>query len=129
MRFQYKVIPAPTRGLKSRGIKGSGARFAHGIESKLNELALEGWEYIRAETLPAEEREGLMSKTTVFQNLLVFRKPIAAEPVEDLGGDAQEVHEQEDHEQEPTAITADNLDSEASEDALEDGHKNAPGDR
>lgn len=76
MPIQYKVIPAPKRGLKSRGIKGSDARFAHGIEKKLNELAAEGWEFVRAETLPSEERDGLMSKTTVFQNVLVFRKTI-----------------------------------------------------
>jgi hypothetical protein len=44
----------------------------------MNELAQDGWEYLRADTLPAEERSGLTSKTTVYHNLLVFRRPTAA---------------------------------------------------
>mgnify|MGYP001804396545 FL=1 len=46
----------------------------------MNDLAADGWEYLRADTLPAEQREGLMSKTTVYQNVLVFRRPKAEKP-------------------------------------------------
>lgn len=44
----------------------------------MNEHAADGWEYMRADTLPSEQREGLMGKATVFQNMLVFRRPVQA---------------------------------------------------
>ena len=74
MSYEYKVIPAPVRGLKAKGVKTQEERFAHALEQAMNELADDGWEYIRADTLPCEQRDGLMSKTTVFQNMLVFRR-------------------------------------------------------
>jgi len=74
MSYEYKVVPAPVRGLKAKGIKTPEDRFANALESAINELAAAGWEYIRADTLPCEQREGIMSKTTVFQNMLVFRR-------------------------------------------------------
>ncbi len=73
--YEYKVIPAPARGEKERGLKTGAEKFAHALTLAMNELAREGWEYWRAETLPAEERSGLTSKTTVYHNLLVFRRP------------------------------------------------------
>ena len=76
MSYEYKVVPAPTRGLKAKGIKTAEDRFANALETAMNELAADGWEYQRTDTLPAEQREGLMSKTTVFQNMLVFRRPV-----------------------------------------------------
>nr|WP_232204264.1 DUF4177 domain-containing protein [Roseobacter sp. CCS2] len=74
MSYEYKVVPAPARGLKAKGIKTAEHRFAHALETAMNELAGDGWEYLRADTLPCEQREGLMSKTTVYQNMLVFRR-------------------------------------------------------
>lgn len=73
--YEYKVVPAPARGEKERGLKTGAERFAHALGHLMNDLAAEGWEYWRAETLPAEERSGLTSKTTVYHNLLVFRRP------------------------------------------------------
>lgn len=77
--YEYKVLPAPLRGDKERGLKSGAERFAHALGALMNELAEEGWEYWRAETLPAEERTGLASKTTVYHNLLVFRRAVGAE--------------------------------------------------
>lgn len=85
MTYEYKVIPAPTKGLKAKGVKSSPDRFANALQTAINVLAAEGWEYVRAETLPSEEREGLMGKTTVFQNMLIFRKPSEPEMDDILG--------------------------------------------
>ncbi|WP_322889599.1 MULTISPECIES: DUF4177 domain-containing protein [unclassified Yoonia] len=74
MTYEYKVIPAPMRGTKAPGVKSAEDRFALSLETAMNDLAADGWEYIRADTLPCEQREGLMSKTTVYQNMLVFRR-------------------------------------------------------
>ena len=72
MSYEYKVVPAPVRGIKAKGLKTPEDRFANALETAINELAADGWEYLRADTLPSEQREGIMSKTTVFQNMLVF---------------------------------------------------------
>lgn len=74
MSYEYKVVPAPVRGLKAKGVKTAEDRFALALQSAMNEQAADGWEYLRADTLPCEQREGLMSKKTVFQNMLVFRR-------------------------------------------------------
>lgn len=79
MSFEYKVVPAPTRGKKARGVKSAADRFAHALSDVMNELAADGWEYLRTDTLPAEERQGLTGRTTVFQNMLVFRRAKSAE--------------------------------------------------
>ena len=74
MSYEYKVVPAPSRGLKAKGSNSAEDRFAHALETEMNALASDGWEYLRADTLPCEQREGLMGKTTVYQNMLVFRR-------------------------------------------------------
>lgn len=72
--YEYKVVPAPTKGLKAKGVKGAEARFSHAIQELMNGLAGYGWEYQRAETLPSIERSGLTSSTTEWRNVLVFRR-------------------------------------------------------
>ena len=73
-RYEYKVVPAPAKGLKGKGVKGPEARFSHGLQELMNGLAGYGWEYQRAETLPSIERAGLTSTTTEWRNVLVFRR-------------------------------------------------------
>jgi len=77
-RFTYKIVPAPARGLKGGGAKGPEGRFAHGLEAAINEWAAQGWEYLRAEILPSEERRGLTGTRTVQRGVLVFRRPAEA---------------------------------------------------
>jgi hypothetical protein len=74
MTYEYKVVPAPLRGTKAPGVKTNEDRFALSLETVMNDLAADGWEYLRADTLPCDQREGLMSRTTVQQNMLVFRR-------------------------------------------------------
>ncbi len=81
--YEYKVIPAPRRGEKERGAKTVPERFAVALTHAMNAMARDGWEYLRADTLPCDERVGLTGTATHFQNMLVFRRglPVAqAEP-------------------------------------------------
>ena len=80
--FEYRVIPAPTRGQKVKGTKTADARFAHAIEAQLNEMAADGWQFHRAETLPSVERSGLTSTTTTYRSVLVFQRPVAGAAAE-----------------------------------------------
>ncbi|MFP5508680.1 MAG: DUF4177 domain-containing protein [Alphaproteobacteria bacterium] len=96
MSHEYRVIPAPTKGTKAKGTKTAEDRFALSLQQVMNSMAAEGWEFQRAETLPAEERSGLTGRKTVYHNMLVFRRrteaaleafqprelrPVAAEPM------------------------------------------------
>jgi hypothetical protein len=82
--YEYRVIPAPQRGEKGKGVgRDPAARFAHALESVMNDLGRDGWDYVRSDTLPCEERTGLTGRTTTFQNMLVFRRTVA-EPAADL---------------------------------------------
>lgn len=76
-RYEYKVIPAPAKGRKAPGVKTPEARFAHGLQEVMNELGAKGWEYLRSDLLPSEERQGLTSSQTVYRSVLVFRRPLA----------------------------------------------------
>jgi hypothetical protein len=78
-RYEYKVVPAPRKGEKTRAAKTTPERFALALNTVMNDLGREGWDYVRADTLPCDERVGLTGKQTSFQNMLVFRRVIVAE--------------------------------------------------
>ncbi|ETX29235.1 DUF4177 domain-containing protein [Roseivivax isoporae] len=78
--YEYRIVPAPYRGEKAKGLKTPEARFARAVERVMNEMAAEGWEYQRSDTLPAEERSGLASTVTTWRTLLVFRRPRSGSP-------------------------------------------------
>jgi hypothetical protein len=80
--YEFKVVPAPRQGLKGRGLRATEDRFAHALETVMNQMGAQGWDYVRADTLPCEERQGLTGRATVFQNMLVFRRPLAAASAE-----------------------------------------------
>jgi hypothetical protein len=73
-RYEYKVVPAPQKGLKAKGVRTAEARFSNALETFMNVMAEDGWDYQRAETLPSLERSGLTSTTTEWRNVLVFRR-------------------------------------------------------
>ncbi len=74
--YEYKVVPAPRKAVKVKGVRTTEGRFAHALELVMNVLGAEGWEYQRTDTLPCDERQGLTGRSTSFQNVLVFRRVI-----------------------------------------------------
>lgn len=123
--YEYKVIPAPAKGRKARGVKGPEARFAHALELQMNELAAEGWEYLRADILPSEERQGLTSTQTVYRSVLVFRREALGEDdLEDLIEDTEESVDDDTFEDEETE-TSDAEDAETDETPDADTDPNA----
>lgn len=75
--FEYRVVPAPRKGQKARGVKSGEARFALAMSRLFNHMGEQGWEYVRADTLPAEERVGLTQTELRYHALLVFRRALA----------------------------------------------------
>jgi len=76
--YEYLAVPAPTKGAKVKGLKTPSDRYAHQLTLLLNDLAAEGWEYWRADTLASEERKGFTGTTRVTHELLIFRRLSAA---------------------------------------------------
>ena len=73
--FEYKTICAPRKALKVKGVKGADNRFAHTLTDVINTHSADGWEYFRAETLPVDEKSGMMGKTSEkYLSLLIFRR-------------------------------------------------------
>lgn len=79
-QFEYSVIPAPSRGEKAKDARTPGDRYAVALAAQLNRMAKDGWEYLRADVLPSEERSGLTGRSTVYHNLLIFRRSLAGAP-------------------------------------------------
>jgi len=73
--YEYKVVPAPKRAKRVRGVKGAEELFALTLTDAINEVARQGWEYVRVEHLPAEAPGGwFRGGTTGEQTVLVFRR-------------------------------------------------------
>lgn len=94
-KYEYMVVPAPVKGVKAKGAKTPAARFANALTQVMNEYGAQGWDYVRSDTLPCEERSGLTGKTTNFQNMLVFRRVLEEAPVAAPAPEAEEITEEE----------------------------------
>ena len=71
---EYRVEPAPRRGTKAKGLKTAEDRFAAALTAKLNEMAAEGWNYLRADTMPCDERSGIAGRSTTYHSVLIFSR-------------------------------------------------------
>lgn len=75
--FEYRVVPAPRKGEKAKGVRSGEARFALAMSRLFNHMGAQGWEFVRADTLPSEERVGLTGTEVRYHALLVFRRATA----------------------------------------------------
>jgi len=74
--YDYKVVPAPKRAKKVKGVRAAEDLFALTLTEAINEVARQGWEYLRAEHMPAEASRGwFRSALAGEQTVLVFRRP------------------------------------------------------
>ena len=91
MVYEYKVIPAPAKGRKARGVRKPEDKFALAVQESMNEMAQLGWEFLRSETMPNTERTGLTRRTTTERTVLVFRREIEQDPKSSLEATLREV--------------------------------------
>ena len=79
--LEYKVVPAPVRAVKSKGLKTTADRFAHTLAERINAEAAGGWQFLRTESLPCEERSRFGAARMSQQVVMVFaRERGAARP-------------------------------------------------
>jgi outer membrane biosynthesis protein TonB len=110
MVHEYKVIPAPIKGRKARGIRKPEDKFAFAVQETMNEMAQLGWEFVRSETLPNTERTGLTRRTTTERSLLVFRREVVQTPRTSLEATLREVEKPEPIAADPEATTTEDAD-------------------
>jgi hypothetical protein len=73
--YEYKVVPAPTRAKRVKGVNSAEEQFAHTLAEAINEAARHGWEYVRAETLHHESPRGWLRPAVASdQSVLIFRR-------------------------------------------------------
>ena len=78
--YEYRVVPSPRRAKRAKGAKTPQDRYARTLAEVINAEAAEGWEYLRADTLPVDEKKGMLSAATeVYQTVLIFRRATAAQ--------------------------------------------------
>lgn len=71
--YEYAVVPAPRRVKRVKGIGGGADLFAHALAEAINAMAGQGWEYLRSETMSAEETRGVFRrKVAATHTVLVF---------------------------------------------------------
>lgn len=74
--YDYKVTPAPKRMKRVKGIKTTAELFSMTLAEAINAAARDGWEYVRAESLPATEEGGWFRRPVeVIETVLIFRRP------------------------------------------------------
>lgn len=87
--YEYKVIPAPRQARRSKGARTVQDRFAQTLADTINAEAGAGWEFVRAESLPVEQKKNMLSSPTEsYHSVLVFRRvaktparsPVSASP-------------------------------------------------
>ena len=89
MTYEYRVRPAPRTAPREKGVKTTEERFALTLTRLMNAEARDGWEFLRAESLPCEERRGLTGRTETTQTLLVFRRALPPPARRDDAEEAQ----------------------------------------
>jgi hypothetical protein len=78
-QYEYRIVPSPRRAKKAKGARTPQDRFARTLTEAINAEAAEGWEYLRADTLPVDEKAGMLSAAKeVYQTVLVFRRAVEA---------------------------------------------------
>lgn len=85
-QYEYRVIPAPRRAKRAKGARTPEDKFARTLSDLMNEEAREGWEFQRAESLPVEQKKGMLSSATEsYQSVLVFRRALHSATRSDPG--------------------------------------------
>lgn len=79
MTFEYKCVGAPERPKRLRGSSRSD-RVAMAMQEIIDAEAVDGWEYMRTDLVPVEEKPGFFSRTQeVHRAVLIFRRNSMAE--------------------------------------------------
>ncbi|WP_179381174.1 DUF4177 domain-containing protein [Jannaschia marina] len=80
--YEYDVVPAPTKPMRVPGITKENERVAYELGELFNDMAVEGWEYVRADRIPIDNVTGISGNLPTTHTMLVFRRPLALPPAQ-----------------------------------------------
>jgi len=74
--YEYDVVPAPKKPMRVPGLTREDDRVAYELSTLFNDMAVEGWEYVRADTINIDDVTGIAGNVPKAHTLLVFRRPM-----------------------------------------------------
>lgn len=81
--FEYKTVAAPRRVKKVKGVKGRNESLAAMVEAIIHDEAAGGWDYLRTDIFPVEEKPNwFSSRGEVNKGVMVFRRAIPTRQAE-----------------------------------------------
>ena len=78
--YEFTVVAAPAKAERVEGLRTDADRMAATWTELLNEMALDGWDYVRADTLPNLNSKDLTGTSPKTMTLLVFRRLLCEIP-------------------------------------------------
>lgn len=92
MEYEYRVVPAPKRLRKIKGMHSTPELFAATLTDAINAEARQGWEYVRAESMAAEGPSGWFRRGRVVEEtMMIFRRPRRPAPGSRITGEGEPV--------------------------------------
>jgi len=74
MAYEYKCVGGPERVRRTRGTTRT-ERVAHAMQELIEIEAARGWEYLRTDLIPVEEKPSFLAQSReVHRAVLVFRR-------------------------------------------------------
>ncbi len=93
-KYEFRAVPCPQRAQRSTKLPKGADAFAETLNSAINDLAVEGWDYVRTDTVEVKTRR-LLSRRKENRSFLVFRREIRPlidpRPIMDLTRDTEKV--------------------------------------
>ncbi len=77
-RYEYKVVPVPAKCMSSKGLAPEYDPASQTVEAVLNDLGLQGWEYVRTDRMTLQ-RPGILGRGEVTREMMVFCRPPVAQ--------------------------------------------------
>lgn len=73
--YEYKCVGAPERARRAKGAKTRTDRVARALQEVIEAEANAGWEYLRTDLIPVEEKPGFFARPReVHRAVLIFRR-------------------------------------------------------
>lgn len=76
-KYEFRAVPCPQRAQRHQNMPKGADAFSETLTNAINELAGEGWDYIRTEAVTVKTR-GFLRRRSEDRTFLVFRREIRA---------------------------------------------------
>ena len=75
-RYEYRLEAVPTKSKRYKGLPKSEDAFALTVTDEINDLAKDGWEFFRIETINETRRAGLFGTKTETHEYMMYRRAL-----------------------------------------------------